>query len=177
MAMDETGPETAYVPAGYIVAVHGVRGWLKVFSHTDPPENITAYAAWYLGTQYQPMRVLESRCSGKSILVKLASAPDGVIESRDTAAAMVGEEVSIARGDMPRTEPGEYYWADLIGLEVATTGGRKLGTVERLFPTAANDVLVVHGERERLIPFLSGRTIHEVDRIRGRITVDWDADF
>jgi len=78
---------------------------------------------------------------------------------------------------LPAPAAGEYYWADLVGLKVVTTEGVELGQVEHMMATGANDVMVVKGERERLLPFLPGRFVNEVDLAGGRIVVDWDPDF
>ncbi|MBT8101100.1 MAG: ribosome maturation factor RimM, partial [Gammaproteobacteria bacterium] len=71
---------------------------------------------------------------------------------------------------------GQYYWSDLEGLEVVHRDGRVLGTVQYLIETGANDVLVVQGEEERLIPFVQEQVILEVDLANGLISVDWEFD-
>ena len=71
----------------------------------------------------------------------------------------------------------EYYWADLCGLKVITRENIELGVVDHLLETGANDVLVVMGERERLIPFVLGQTVIKVDLESGHLIVDWDPDF
>ena len=92
--------------------------------------------------------------------------------------ALVGTEIWVARSALPKAKPGEYYWCDLEGLEVVTVEGRSLGTVSHLIATGANDVLVAKdAERERLIPFLLGQFVTEVDLEGGRVTVDWDPEF
>ena len=85
--------------------------------------------------------------------------------------------VVIERSELPDTEEDSYYWADLIGLQVVTTDGTELGQVERMMETGANDVVVVSGERERLIPWVKGSVIRSVDLDGRTIVVDWDADF
>ena len=81
------------------------------------------------------------------------------------------------RDQLPALEQGEYYWTDLIGLKVVTGDGTELGVIERLFETGANDVVVVKGDRERLIPYLPGQVITRVDLKAGEMEVDWDPDF
>ena len=79
---------------------------------------------------------------------------------------------------MPATESNQYYWSDLVGLQVITTTGTLLGTVDYLFETGANDVLVVKGETtERMLPFVMEHVIKEVDLQQQLITVDWDPEF
>ena len=78
---------------------------------------------------------------------------------------------------LPSTRPGEYYWADLVGLEVRTLDGVDLGRIEQLFETGSNDVIVVQGERERLIPYIWDQVVREVDLDAGTMLVDWDPEF
>ena len=90
---------------------------------------------------------------------------------------LMGSEIGISRDQLPDTAPGEYYWGDLQGLEVLTGDGESLGTVDHLIETGANDVLVVKGDRERLIPFVLQQVVTRVDLDAGTIQVDWDKDF
>ena len=113
------------------------------------------------------------RAQGKGIVATLP-----LIEDREGAARFVGSEVWVRRSALPKPKHGEYYWADLEGLEVVTVQGAKLGRVSHLVATGANDVLVAKDdERERLIPFVLGDYVKEVDFESGRITVDWDPEF
>jgi len=89
----------------------------------------------------------------------------------------MGWEIFIARDQLPKAAKGEYYWSELVGLNVETIDGVQFGTVESLLETGANDVLIVKGERERGIPFLQGQTIINVDLDAGKIIVDWDPEF
>jgi 16S rRNA processing protein RimM len=99
------------------------------------------------------------------------------VEDRDAAEALAGAEVWVPRSALPKPKPGEYYWVDLEGLRVVNREGIELGKVSYLFETGANDVMVVAGERDRLIPFLTDQFILDVDFEAGLVTVDWDADF
>ena len=100
-----------------------------------------------------------------------------VAADRDAAQALYGAELWVARSQLPKAKPGEYYWADLEGLAVRNREGVGFGTVSHLFETPGNPVMVVAGERERLIPFLIGQYVDSVDLEAGLIMVDWDADF
>ncbi len=159
---------------GKISGLFGVKGWLKVFSYTETKENILHYSPWLLsknGAQ-QTVRVTDSAVHGKLLIVLL----DG-INDRETAATLVGSDIFIAPEQLPKPQPGEYYWSDLVGLTVETDSGIDLGLVAGLMETGANDVLIVRGERDRAIPFLQGRNILKIDFETGKITVDWDPDF
>ena len=97
--------------------------------------------------------------------------------SRDQAEAVSGAERWVPRDRLPPPRPGQYYWVDLEGLEVVTLEGVRLGTVSHLFDTGANPVMVVAGERERLLPFVMDQYVASVDLEGRRITVDWDPEF
>ncbi len=159
---------------GRITGLYGVRGWVKVYSYTEPREAIIGYSPWQVnvGGEWHEMEVAEGRKHGKGIIVRLEGYTD-----RDAAARLMGADIACYRSQLPQTAPGEYYWADLVGLKVVTLEGRELGRVEGLMETGANDVLVVKGDRERLIPYLTGEVVMEVDLARRRMRVDWDPDF
>ena len=99
------------------------------------------------------------------------------IADKDAADALRGTEVLVPRSALPPPAPGEYYWVDLEGLRVVNLEGADFGTVSHLFSTGANDVLVAHGERERMLPFVQPDVIRSIDFEAGVVTVDWDADF
>nr|MDJ0906951.1 ribosome maturation factor RimM [Woeseiaceae bacterium] len=108
---------------------------------------------------------------GKTVIAHL----DGV-DDRDAAAVLVDCDIAVDREAMPDAGDGSYYWADLEGLQVVRRDGTELGNVAYLMETGANDVLVVQGELERLIPFVVEKVILDVDLDNGVITVDWDWD-
>lgn len=170
--------DPAYILVGRIGAPYGVRGWVKVHSFTESPQNILDYEPWYLRTAGKadaPWRVAaieDAKDHGKGIVAKFAGCDD-----RDAAALSAGTDIAIHRDQLPPAEEGEYYWVDLVGLKVLTLEGADLGRVDHLMETGANDVLVVVGERERLIPFVMGVIVKDVNIEAGLIRVDWDADF
>jgi tRNA (guanine37-N1)-methyltransferase len=155
---------------GRIAGVYGVRGWVRVFSETEPRDNILRYLPWLLNGV--PRRVLEGRQQGKGLIVRLEGCED-----RDQAAALVGQAISIYRDQLPAPRADEFYWADLEGLSVETLNGESLGRVSHLFSTGANDVLVIKGERERLVPFVWEAVVKDVDFDAGMLRVDWDPGF
>lgn len=166
--------DNRYIPVGHIAGVYGVRGWVRIYSYTEPRHNILRYRPWYLQQNgaWRARRLIDGRLQGKGVVVCLEG-----IDHRDAAAQWIGCEIAIHREQLPPLEEGEYYWTDLIGLRVITVQGVELGQVERLFATGAHDVLAVQGERERLIPFLRGPIVKQVDLTQGLLTVDWDPDF
>lgn len=162
------------VRLGEITGVHGVRGWIRVHSYTEPRQNLLAYRSWVLahGGRDRRVEVEEARESGQRLIAKLAG-----IDDRDGAAALIGASISVPRSALPPPAPGEYYWTDLEGLVVRNGSGDLLGRVDRLIATGANDVLVLEGPEERMIPFVQGSTVQRVDLDRGEIVVDWDTAF
>ncbi len=159
---------------GEIVGVHGLRGGLKLRSHTDPVEAILEYRPWRLRCRGELRDVsrVKGQIIGKSLVVQLPG-----IDSREAAEAWVGAEIWVDRAMLPPAAPGEYYWTDLEGLEVLTVDGQPLGRISHLFATGANDVIVVRGERERLIPFVQPDVVRSVDLDQRRMLVDWDPEF
>lgn len=165
--------EGKYIIVGRVTGVYGVRGWVKIRSHTAPVDNILGYSPWYLALAggWQTRKVVEGRCHGKGMVALLEGCTD-----RDAALQLMGCDIAVRREQLPAVAADEFYWADLVGLQVINLEGVALGTVVRLFETGANDVVVVQGERERLIPYIA-EVVREVDLAGGVLRVDWDAEF
>jgi 16S rRNA processing protein RimM len=162
-----------WVTLGRISGVFGVKGWLKVQSYTEPRDNITRFAAWTLrwnGTEHL-FEVEDGQGHGGSVIAKLRG-----IDDPDRARELLGADIVVERAQLPEARADEFYWTDLEGLEVRTTAGLSLGRVEQLLATGANDVLVVRGTVERLIPFIVGQVVTQVDLAAGLIVVDWSPD-
>jgi 16S rRNA processing protein RimM len=159
---------------GRVSGLFGVRGWLKIHSHTSPRDGIVRYKDWYLkrGDGWKHYKLVAGRSQGKGVVAQLRG-----IDDRDLAAPLVNCDIAVRRAQLPALESGEYYWTDLQALRVVNLEGAELGVVSHLFETGANDVMVVRGERERLIPYTTGEAIREVDLKQRRITVDWDPEF
>lgn len=159
------------VIVGKVSGIYGVAGWIKVVSYTRPRENLFDYPRWLLGGNggWQDRVLVEGRRQGKGLVAKLEG-----VDDRDAARACMGSDIAIQREHMPALPEGEFYWCDLIGLEVRNRSGVELGKVTKLLETGANDVLEVSGSRRHLIPMVQGRYVLEVDLAGGRITVDWE---
>ncbi len=164
----------ASLVVGSVVGVFGVRGWVKIQSHTEPRDNILIYKPWLLerGGEVKEMAVAQGKVHGKGLIARLVG-----VEDRDSAAELVGSTISVRREQLAQLDEGEFYWADLIGLRVETVEGTELGQVDHLLETGSNDVLVLQGERERLVPFVVPDVVRSVDIAGGRIVVDWDPEF
>ncbi|KPQ28831.1 MAG: 16S rRNA processing protein RimM [Marinobacter excellens HL-55] len=165
---------------GQITSVFGVKGWLKVFSHTDPREGILNYRDWTLVLDGKriPVKLEEGRRQGQGIVVRLKGLND-----RELARTYSGAEIRVPTEELAELPAGEYYWYQLEGLDVFTVEDEYLGKVHHLLETGANDVLVVHAtpdsidQRERLIPYLPDQVVMSVDLSSTRMVVDWDPEY
>lgn len=166
--------QESLVELGNINGVFGIQGWVKVFSYTSPRIQVTDYRRWLVkhkgsDTEY---KVLRGRVQGKAIVAQLEG-----VDDRNQAEALVGAEIFVRSDQLEKLEKGEYYWSQLIGLQVVNQQGVDLGTVDWLFETGNNDVMVVDGDRERFIPYIRDNFVKDIDLESGKILVDWDAEF
>jgi 16S rRNA processing protein RimM len=159
---------------GKVLAAFGIQGWVKIHSETRPMNEIGRYKTWQLKLKegWADFRVKSVRFQGKGLIAKLEGVND-----RNHAESLSGAEIAVDPAKLPRLSPGEYYWRDLIGMRVATKEGVSLGEIDHLLETGANDVLVIQGERERLVPFVPDQVVLEVDLEARRMIVDWDPEF
>lgn len=158
------------VQLGKLVGIHGLKGWLKLHSYTEPREGIFDYRPLFIGGQV--IEKFDGKIQGKGLLLHLDGCDD-----RSSVEPLVGAAVEVERNQMPELSGGEYYWRDLEGLQVLSSEGHDFGRVAQLMSTGANDVLVVQGAKETLIPFIQGVYVLEVDLDAGRILVDWLPDY
>ncbi len=159
---------------GHLAGPYGVKGWLRVAPCTRELTALLEYSPWYLYRkgEWQPVELLQGKPHGKGLVVQLAEC-----NNREQAAALSGTKIGVYRSELPDTAADEYYWSDLVGLRVINSDGSLLGTVDHLIETGANDVLVVRGEQEYLVPFITGQVIKSVDIGQQLIRVDWDTDY
>ena len=162
----------AIVVLGRITGAHSIHGWVKVFSSTEPREAIFEYQPWLLGADLEAVRLRQGKQHGSRLIAQLEGVGD-----REAAEQLADTRIAVYRDQLPALPEGEFYWADLVGLKVRHEDGRDLGTIDHLLATGANDVMVVRGDRERLIPFVRGQYVKEVDLERREVVVDWDPDF
>lgn len=161
------------VVMGRITAPYGVKGWIKIHPYTETIDGLTRYATWWLGDEgeWRKTAVIQTRPQGKTLVAKLQGCDDRV-----AALLLKNLYIAVQRSDLPAVRESEYYWTDLVGLEVVNLNGEALGVVRELFATGANDVLRVQGERERLIPFIQ-QVVREVSLDSAVIRVDWELDY
>lgn len=149
----------------------GVHGWVRIWSDTRPPTAIFDYQPW-LTSDGQPIEIEQWQRSGPRLVAKLRD-----VDTPEQAAALGRADIRVARSALPEPEAGEYYWHDLIGLEVVNLEGHGYGHVVRMMETGAHDVMEVGEGSPVLIPFVSDEFVREVDLDAGRITVDWPLEW
>ena len=172
--------DDTHVVLGKLTSPHGIKGWLKVYSYTNPMDSILEYPEWWVrqGENLTRMTVVQGSRQGKGLVVQLKGVGD-----RTAAEALAQADILMPKEALPELSDDEYYWHELEGLTVFTQSGERLGQVSYLFETGANDVMVVRGDndaidkRERLLPFLPDDVIVEIDLENGRMVVDWDPEF
>ena len=160
------------VCVGHILGAQGVKGEVRVFSNTDPRENIVSYSPWLVEVDGQIETIeVNGRLQGKNVIAHLAG-----VEDRDKATELVGSKIYILPEQLPKLDD-EYYWSDLIGMEVKSLQDEVLGTIESMMETGASDVMVLQGDKERLIPFVMDDIVREIDLVNKQMIVDWQADY
>jgi len=170
--IDQSGDGRKVVQLGHISGVHGIRGWVKIFSLTDPREAIFEYQPWLLGESREETRIMQGKKHGKHLIALFENVNDC-----EQAQSMLNRQIVVYRDQFPQLREDEFYWTDLLGLSVRLGDGTELGTIEKMLATGAHDVMVVQGDRERLIPFVQQQYVKSVNLDDGIVLVDWDPDF
>jgi 16S rRNA processing protein RimM len=189
-AAESLRPETeASFPAdavevGAVVDAYGLKGWVKVAPHAQGGGALLSAKRWWLvkGRERQSSaRIAAKVHGGDSVVGQLAGVAD-----RDAALLLRGSRIYVSRAEFPAAAADEYYWVDLMGLDVANEAGVELGKVADLIDNGAQSVLRVEypstgkdgkpATGERLIPFV-GVYVKTVDLAAKRIVVDWEADY
>lgn len=184
---DLSEPDKDKLVLGAISGVFGLKGWVKVFSETEPRENILSYSPWFLKVnhQWQMFKLVDGKKHGKAVIAQLEG-----INDCDQARTLQRAKIAINVSQLPETSGSEFYWHDLKGLNVLNPAGYDFGTVVDILETGANDVLVVRSKtetestvkgnakpKEFLIPYLWERVILKVDLEAGLLEVDWEPDY
>ncbi|MBL0142523.1 MAG: ribosome maturation factor RimM [Betaproteobacteria bacterium] len=158
---------------GRILGPFGIQGWVKLRTFTESPDGLADHPTWWLRTKagWQSAALEDFKVRPAAVSAKLSG-----VQDRTAAELLRGFDVAVTREDLGEAGAGEYYWLDLVGLAVVNLQNEALGQVEELLRTGGSDVLVVRGERERLIPFIADY-VRSVDRDAKRITVDWEAGY
>ena len=161
------------VVVGRIGGAHGVRGWVRAQSYTDPPEALFSYRPLQLRSAglWQDCELEQAQLTQRGVLLKLAG-----VDTRDQAGRLNGTDLAVPRSVLPPVAAGQYYLSDLEGLEVRTPQGEVLGSLDHFLETPAHPVMVIRGQREHLVPLVAERLL-EVDLVSGTMTVDWQAEW
>ncbi len=161
------------VEVGRLGAPHGVRGWLRVQSFTDPPQRLFEWKVWHLEREGGSIdvKLLEARPQGNGWIARLEG-----VEERNAASRLTGQVILVARELLPPAEGREHYRDDLLGFEAKNLEGALLGLVEHFIDTPGNTVMVIKGAREHLVP-VTAQHLRSVDADARKLTVDWPEDF
>lgn len=168
-------PSEATLRIGRLNGAWGVSGWVKVFSFTQPPENIFDYQPWQADGSPGLLHVREWRRQGPRLVARIEE-----IDSREDAERLAGVELRIPIDALPESGPGQYYWKDLLNLRVLNLESAELGRVHGLLDAGVHDILVIRredGGRDHLVPFVLDRYIREVDLDAGTVVVDWQPEW
>ncbi len=164
-----------WVLVGSIGKPYGVKGWVKVNSYTEPSSNIFLYQPWYLiATDKAPytLEILHHQIQNQRLIVQFKNC-----QTPEMAGLLTNHKIYVDRQQFSPLTQQEYYWTDLEGLKVYTCENIYLGIVQTIFATGSNDVLVIEGKKQFLIPFLLDNTIKSIDLAQETMIVDWDPDF
>ena len=165
-----------FVEVGQIGRPQGIHGGMRINSYTQPIDNILNYQPWFIQKKnsqvWEEFYYAKVEHHSKGLVVFFKEISDRNIVSLYTQA-----KIAILREQLPDLAEDEHYWSDLEGMTVQTKQGVILGKVDHLFETGSNDVLVVKGDKERLIPYLKDNTILAIDKANKLIIVDWDPEF
>ena len=178
--MKDSTPVIDPIVIGQISGIFGVHGWVKVFSHSEPRENILSYEPWLVRDKagWQSISLIKGRKQGKTIVAQLKG-----VDNRDEAQALIGCDIAIRDEQLKKLDGNDFYWRELKGLKVINCEDEELGIVKEMMATGANDVIVVKltadrakvsKENELLIPYLMDSVIKRVDLDKGLIQVDWE---
>jgi 16S rRNA processing protein RimM len=162
------------VVMGKVLVPYGVNGWVKVYSFTEKLESFLTYKKLFLSKDKEnwlEIKAKEVKLHGKTIIAKFSEIAD-----RTQAENYKNYLIGVPKDCLPQLNDNQYYWNDLIGFEVFNLQNVSFGLVNTYIETGANDVIVVKGDRERLIPYTS-MTVLKIDTIKDKIIVDWDEDF
>lgn len=163
------------VAVGRFGKTHGIQGWLRIQSFTKPLDNLLNYDHWHIQQQgqWQELEVKDSKLHSDDLLVLIK----GIDSPEMAKEKLTGKIIHISREQLPSLADDEVYWSDLEGLTVINLAEQTLGQVDYMMDCPGNPVMIVKGERERLIPFVRKQFIKHIDLQKQQIIVDWDADF
>ena len=168
------GIQGHWIVMGRFGRPHGVKGFVTVHSFAEPRENILRYTDWhiFIKNKWEPIKLLSAEVHNKSIIAQM----EGYL-GRELAAQLTNIEIGVQGSQLQALGLDEYYWHQLIGMKVINSQGFSYGQVVEIMPTGSHDILVIHGDKRHLIPYLLGKFILDINLAQQIITVAWDPDF
>ena len=161
-----------YIELGNISGFFGVKGWVKLYSHSRPRIGIAKYQHFYLGEKKNAIVFTQIKKSGKNIVAHIKN-----VDSKEAAVGYVGQSLFVLQQDLPELE-NEYYWHELLGLKVINQKEIVLGKITEMMETGTNDVIAIKNDNgeEILIPYATSHFILAVDIEKGEMRVNWELD-
>jgi len=159
---------------GKILGPHGIKGWIKIHPFTEKKDSLIDHKIFMASKDeklWQSFEVESMDVGDKFILAKFKG-----VDDRNAAEKLNKFFISLDKSSLPKLDENNYYWHELIGLDVKNNEGMHFGKVDSLIETGANDVLVVLGDKEYLIPYIK-QVILEVNLETNTIRVDWQDDY
>lgn len=165
---------------GQITSTFGVKGWVKVFSYTQPKENIFSYTPWLIkqNNQQVALKLMQGKTQGKGLIAKLEG-----VNSPEDAAEYLGKDLYLDPANLPVLEEDDFYLNQVLGFKVINLQDELLGEVAGFIETGANDVVIVKpciaslDKQERLIPLVLPQIVKQANFEAGTLIVDWHADY
>ncbi len=174
MTHHDASADTAPLVVGRFGKSFGVLGWIEVISFTTPSDNILKFTPWLIQKNNrlsEEICIENSRKHAGQMVVKLPNC-----NSPEEVSQYTNAKIYVWRQQLPKLKDDEFYWSDLLGLEVINKEKINLGIIKDFIATGSNDVLVVVGKKKSLIPYLS-TVIMQVDLSNKIVHVDWPEDF
>lgn len=162
---------TEYCLIGKVIKPHGVRGKIKIEYFGEDLKGFSSYPKIYVEIapgQWKSYEILKVFPQPPRLIIQLKG-----VERREETDPLIGKEIYVKKKEMPKLAKGEYYWFEILGLEVKTKEGKILGRIKEIFPTGANDVYVVKGKRREIFLPAIEKVIEEIDLERGVMEVTW----
>ena len=166
---------------GRVTSVHGIKGWVKIYSYTEEPKKIFDYEPWWINARegWKLVKVNKYKVASQNLIAHINNFDDRDISRKE----LCQRNIAIDRSKLPKLNTSEYYWYQLKGLRVITINEKvDLGVVVGLLETGANEVLEIQGDRssldlrQRLIPCIK-QVVLSVNLESNIIQVDWDPEF
>lgn len=163
--------ERALVPIGRVTRLHGVRGKIKVDYFGEPAGPVPLYREVWIEDKtgrLKPYEILEVTPQPPRLILQLRG-----IQTADEALPLVGKEVCVPKESLPDLPEGEFYWVEIIGMEVETERGTHLGRIQGILPTGTHDVYVVQGKRREILLPAVEKVVLGIDRETRIVRVAW----